>query len=247
MKIAIAGKGGAGKTTISGTIARAFARAGHPVLALDADANPMLGISLGIGPRATERLEAVRQALDAGEAEHQPTVEGMVDAFGADAPDGVRLVVVSRIETPTAGCPCCGVSPEQLMGELEGNGRIVVCDLEAGIGAVVRAGQADVVVVIAEPSEKSIEVARRGIEIASRAGARVVPVANRVRDEEELEAIRAGLGPRELFVVPDEEAISIADRRGVAPIDLDPEAPGVRALIDLAEQLAPPPAGPAAV
>jgi CO dehydrogenase nickel-insertion accessory protein CooC1 len=127
------------------------------------------------------------------------------------------------------------------MRELEGNGRIVVCDLEAGIGAIVRAGHADVVVVIAEPSEKSIEVARRGIEIASRAGARVVAVANRVRDEEELEAIRAGLGRPELFVVPDEEAIAMADRNGVAPIDLNPDAPGVRALIDLAERLAPRP------
>lgn len=247
MKIAVAGKGGAGKTTIAGTIARAFARTGHSVLALDADANPMLGISLGIGPAATERLEAVRQALDSGEAEHQATVEGMVDAFGADARDGVRLVVVSRIETPAPGCPCCGVSPEQLMRELEGDGRIVVCDLEAGVGAVVRAGHADVVVVIAEPSAKSIEVARRGIEIASRAGARVVPVANRVRDDDELEAIRAGIGQQEVFVVPDDAAITLADRKGMAPIDLDPQAPGVRALIDLAEHLLAREAEPVAV
>ncbi|MHB8656495.1 MAG: nucleotide-binding protein [Solirubrobacteraceae bacterium] len=98
MKIAVAGKGGAGKTTISGTIARALGRSGHSVLAIDADVNPMLGISLGVGPERTEALVGARQALDMGEAEHQPTSEGIVEAFGADAPDGVRLVVVSRID-----------------------------------------------------------------------------------------------------------------------------------------------------
>ncbi|MGH7424951.1 MAG: AAA family ATPase, partial [Candidatus Methylomirabilales bacterium] len=53
MKIAIAGKGGSGKTTIAGVLARTLAREGHQVLAVDADTNPNLGISLGIGPDAT--------------------------------------------------------------------------------------------------------------------------------------------------------------------------------------------------
>jgi CO dehydrogenase maturation factor len=98
MKIAVVGKGGAGKTTIAGTVARALGHRGHSVLAVDADVNPMLGISLGIGPERTEALVGARQALDSGQAGHEPTGEGLVDAFGADAPDGVRLVVVSRID-----------------------------------------------------------------------------------------------------------------------------------------------------
>ncbi len=103
MKIAVAGKGGAGKTTTSGTLARALARAGHRVLALDADANPMLGISLGVGPEETDALVAVRQAVDEGEVPHQATAEGLVRTFGTAAPDGVRLVVVSRIDRPDPG------------------------------------------------------------------------------------------------------------------------------------------------
>src|SRR3954453_17345872 len=63
MKLAVSGKGGAGKTTISGTIARALARAGHDVIAIDADINPMLGISLGLGMDGTERLTGMRQDL----------------------------------------------------------------------------------------------------------------------------------------------------------------------------------------
>ena len=95
MKIAVAGKGGSGKTTVAGTLARELARAGHSVLALDADTNPMLGISLGVGPEETYRLLSVRQGTDAA-PEHEHTVEGMIDAFGTDAPDGVRLVLALR-------------------------------------------------------------------------------------------------------------------------------------------------------
>jgi CO dehydrogenase maturation factor len=98
MKVAVVGKGGAGKTTVSGTLARSLGRSGHSVLALDADANPMLGISLGLGPERTDALVAARQSLDEGEGEHQPTAEGIIEAFGTDAPDGVRLVVVARLD-----------------------------------------------------------------------------------------------------------------------------------------------------
>ena len=104
MKIVVAGKGGVGKTVVSGTLARALARQGQRVLALDCDINPMLGISLGIGPERTEEVVAVRQALDDGDAGHEPTTAGFVERFGADAPDGVRLVVASRIDRFDPGC-----------------------------------------------------------------------------------------------------------------------------------------------
>ena len=128
-----------------------------------------------------------------------------------------------------------------MLGELEGKERIVVCDLEAGLGTVLRieAEKADVFLVVAEPSAKSIEVARRAAQ-AAEARARVVVVANRIRDDEDLEAIRRVLGDHEIVVVPDEPAITRADREGVAPIDVDAEAPGVRALVALADRLADP-------
>ncbi len=103
MKIVVAGKGGVGKTTVSGTICRALARAGHDVLALDADTNPMLGISRGVGAERTDLLVAARQALDEGELEHQPSCEAIVEMFAPDAPDGIRLVVVSRIDQADPG------------------------------------------------------------------------------------------------------------------------------------------------
>lgn len=103
MKLAVAGKGGSGKTTISGTLARFLGRAGHDVIGLDCDTNPMLGVSLGVGPEETDRLITVRQSLSEGEVEHQPTIEGIIETFGSDAPDGVRLVVVTRVDMADPG------------------------------------------------------------------------------------------------------------------------------------------------
>jgi CO dehydrogenase maturation factor len=241
MKIVVAGKGGVGKTTVSGTIARAFARAGHNVLALDADTNPMLGVSLGVGPEETDLLVAVRQGLETGETEHERSTEGFVERFGRDAPDGVRLVVASRIERASPGCMCCGVSPESLLRELESEGMIIIGDLEAGIGTVMRLqeGQADVVLIVAQPTAKSLNVASRAVDLASDRGARMIVVANRVRDDEDLALIRAAVGDDvEMVVVPDEPAIALADRDGRAAIDVDEDAPGVRVLIELADRLA---------
>lgn len=239
MKIAVAGKGGSGKTTVAGTLARAWARAGHHVIALDADANPMLGIALGVGPEGTEALISARHALDAGELEHESTAEGVVETFGADAPDDVRLVVVNRIENYGAGCPCCGLNPESLVQDLDGSERIILCDLEAGMGTVSRieAGQLDIVLVVCEPSAKSIDLARRAVRVATKR-AQVLLLANRITSEDDLDAIRAAIPEVELVALPEDSAITLADREGRAPIDVDPGAPAVRKLIELADRLA---------
>ena len=103
MKLAVVGKGGSGKTTTAAVVARTLARHGIPVVALDCDSNPNVGISLGLGEDATERLVAMRQALDEGEAEHAPVWEALLDLYGSDAPDGVRLAVVTAIQNPEPG------------------------------------------------------------------------------------------------------------------------------------------------
>lgn len=105
MKVGVVGKGGVGKTTIAGTLARSLAHAGQRVVALDCDSNPNLGVALGVSVAETERLAGIRQALDRGETEHAPTVREMLERFGTDAPDGVRLAVVTKIDQPQSGCP----------------------------------------------------------------------------------------------------------------------------------------------
>jgi|SRR5215207_941227 len=239
MKVAVAGKGGAGKTTVSGTIARALARSGEPVLALDADVNPMLGISLGLGPQETERVLAVRQALENGELEHEPTMSGVVERFGVDAPDGVRLVVASRVDGMDASCACCGITPNRVLAEVDDSQRAVVCDLEAGVGTLSRMGadEADVVLVVANPTAKSIEVARRAAEAARGKAKRVIVLANRIRGEDELAEISSVADGGEVIGIPEDPVIARADRDGRAPIDVDASSPAVTALVDLGNRL----------
>jgi CO dehydrogenase maturation factor len=103
VKVAVVGKGGAGKTTTAAVLARVLGRNGVPVVALDCDTNANLGISLGIGEDATERLVSLRESLEDGEEAHAPEVGDLLDRFGTDGPDGVRLAVVNTIEDPEPG------------------------------------------------------------------------------------------------------------------------------------------------
>jgi CO dehydrogenase maturation factor len=106
VKVAVSGKGGSGKTTIVGIVARVLAEQGRTVLAVDADTNPNLGISLGLGVDTTFGLIAARQALDETppeEREHATTMEELIERFGAEGPDGIRLVQVSKVDHPNPG------------------------------------------------------------------------------------------------------------------------------------------------
>lgn len=245
MKIAVVGKGGSGKTTTSAVLARTFARRGWDTLALDCDSNPNLGISLGLGEEVTEQLLAVRDAVDAGEEEHAATADDLVRRFGVDAPDGVRLAVVSAIDHPQPGCPCCGISPEQLLGELDladktSGDRVVVADFEAGLGTVMRLDgrPVDVVVIVVEPTAKSLEVGRRAADLVAETDlGRLVLTANRVRDADDEARISAVFPDLPAVLVPDDQAIVDAERRGLAPLDAAPDSAAVRALVGLAEGL----------
>lgn len=242
MKIAVVGKGGSGKTTTSAVLARTLGRRGHATVALDCDTNPNLGISLGLGEDVTEGLVALRDAVGTGEEGHAGSMSELIDRFGADAPDDVRLVVVSAIDAPEPGCPCCGVSPEQMLGELNAADGVVIADFEAGLGTVMRLDMrhvvVDVVVVVVEPTGKSLEVGTRAAELVREADlGRLILVANRIRDEDDEVRVRAAFPGVEPVFVRDELAIANAERRGEAPLDVAEDAPGVRALVAVADQV----------
>ena len=209
------------------------------MLALDADVNPMLGISLGVGPEETERLAGMRQSLQHGELEHAESVNELVERFGADAPDGIRLVVASRVDGIDSGCACCGVTPDGLLNELDADDRAVICDLEAGVGTLtkMKEGAVDVVLVVANPTAKSIEVARRAIDSAAAKKARVIVIANRIQTDEDRETIISAFDGHEIIEVPEDSVVARADREGVAPIDVGDSGPGVSAIRSLGERL----------
>lgn len=250
MKIAVTGKGGSGKSTVSGALARYLADQGHRVVAVDGDPNPNLGISLGVQREEVESMEPILNALlAAGHTHNDPTPdpEDLLARYGVDAPGNVRLVATGKIERPTDSCLCCGshMTTRQFFGELRDDDRIVVADLEAGINDLLWAnpGPEDVVLVVAEPSAKSVEIARRATELVGELGVtRIIGVANRSSDDADLARMADALGGAQIVTVPEDPAVERADHLGQAVYDLDRSSPAMVAVAALADLLAPSPA-----
>lgn len=112
MRIAVAGKGGSGKTTVAGILARSLARQiNSGLLAIDADSNPNLSITLGIPREAVHTLEPIprsvlkREKLADGRVQAclDVPVEEIIERYGQSAPDGVTLLLMGRVDHAGAG------------------------------------------------------------------------------------------------------------------------------------------------
>jgi len=111
MRIAVAGKGGAGKTTISATLARTLARSGKQVLAIDGDPNPNLGMALGVDPELLRdpprvpRNAADEVSDDDGRKQRvlKPEFKDFREQWTVQAPDGVMLVHMTRVDHAGTG------------------------------------------------------------------------------------------------------------------------------------------------
>ncbi len=111
MKIAVSGKGGSGKTTLSATLARLLARRGYSVLAIDGDPNPNLGVALGVAQPGLAALRPlprtiIEQRTDpsgATQAVLTKPIETITSEHGVTAPDGVRLLLTAHVDHAGAG------------------------------------------------------------------------------------------------------------------------------------------------
>ncbi|MFN2569667.1 MAG: AAA family ATPase [Candidatus Dormibacteria bacterium] len=255
MKIAIAGKGGTGKTTIVGTMAREFGRQGHRVTAFDADPAPTLAMTVGIDLARAEEAPALPPdilqlvTMPGGERGYRLRVDvsEIIDRLGLVGPDGVRLVVAGRIEHAARGCNCGTHAAVKAILEaiVEAPGDVVLVDMEAGTEHLSRSGgtlqHADVLVVVVEPFYKSLVTGRQIAGLAAELGIpRQFGVLNKVRGPDDLGTLTEfceenGLTP--LGSVPWDTRLQDAESRCTAPLDFDPTAPGVEASQALARAL----------
>ena len=217
MKLAISGKGGVGKTTLAAALALRFAEDGRKVIAVDADPDSNLAATLGfpepdkIVPLIEMKaLIAERTGAEPGSFgayfKLNPKVDDIPERY---APEyrGIRLLVMGGLQKRGgSGCFC----PESaflralLAHLLVGREDVVILDMEAGIEHLGRGtSQAvDALIVVVEPSRRSIETALRIQGLASDLGVRkVFVVGNKVRDAEDEDFIRAHLSGMELLGV----------------------------------------------
>lgn len=253
MKIAISGKGGSGKTTIAGTLVRAFALQADRVLAIDGDTNPNLALTLGISPEEMSQIECLPRSLleEVTDASGKKSIKlamapgEIVMKYGVKTPGDVTLLLMGKPDHAGTGCLCGShrVVRTFLEGMLDNNDGIIVIDMEAGLEHLSRgtARYVDVMLAVAEPYYKSLETARRTTELAGELEIKKVFIlANKVRNEDDQKAIQEFCNQHSLdlfFSVPFDESFFQAERKNVAPMDFDPDSKGVGAIKKLAEHL----------
>lgn len=257
MKIAITGKGGVGKTTLTSLLALTMVKQGRRVLAIDADPSPCLGAALGMstvdraGLRPIAEMDGLIQERTGAEPgttggyfKLNPRVDDLPERFSVNH-RGVRLLELGGVELGGSGCIC----PESTILRalvthilLRGD-EAVLLDLYAGVEHLGRAtaDSVDAMLVVVEPTSRSLATAGQIAKLAGDLGlSRVYLVANKVRGESDRQFVvdHAGRLPV-LATFGDDPAVLEADRSGQTAYDLSPDLrrSAVRLLETLMAQL----------
>jgi CO dehydrogenase maturation factor len=253
MKIAISGKGGVGKTTVTAVWGRQFADAGQDVFLVDADPDANLASAVGVpaadlpAPLITLKdLIKERTGADPDQVgqyfQLNPTVDDLPETYRVRA-SGMSLLVLGGIRGGGKGCACpqgafLKAMLRHLMLQRE---EVMLVDMEAGLEFLGRASVlgTDALVAVVEPGRRSIEtaeaVARMGRDLGLK---RFGAVLNKVTDASQVETVRAALpeGMTLLGHVPQSPALAQADLEGRRILGVDPAAEG--ALAEAREALA---------
>ncbi len=252
MKIAVSGKGGVGKTTLSAFLVRWFAEQGKSVLAIDADPDANLGHALGLKTASdivpisqmkeliAERTESVPGSFG-GFFKMNPKVDDLPEKVAVPCGDGIRLMVMGGVKKGGTGCVC----PESVLLKnlvhhlILRRDEVVVMDMEAGIEHLGRGTSRAVhaLIVVVEPGRRSIETARKVHQLAQDIGIQsLYVVGNKIRSHRDREFLEKALPDhRFLGFIPYDDAIIEADLAGVFAKDTGEKTR--EALTRIAEEL----------
>ena len=255
MKIAITGKGGVGKTTLSGTMACILSKT-YKVFAIDADPDMNLASSLGIHTEITpisrmRDLIKERTGAEPGSAfgevfKMNPQITDLPESLSVkyNANDNLRILVMGTVDKGGEGCICpASVLLKALMRNLIlKKDELVILDMEAGIEHLGRrtAEAVDMMIIVVEPGLKSLETAERIKRLAADIGIkRIVAVINKVSNLEEERFVLQKLENLDLEVlgsIPRDEMVVIADMEG-KPLALYPDSEAFKSIEKIVENI----------
>ena len=237
MKLAITGKGGVGKTTLTALLAQVYADAGRDVLAVDADPSPCLAGALGFPDDLRAKLHPIAE-MDELIEERTGAKPGTVGGFFTlnprvdDIPErfsvvhrGVRLLEMGSVDLGGSGCIC----PESAMLKtlfthlLFRKDDVLLLDMYAGVEHLGRATVdfVDAMLVVVEPTRRSLGTAAQIKKLANDIGlTRLYLVGNKVRNGDEAAFLNAETpGLPVLGCLPSDLKVQEADRLGIPVYD----------------------------
>jgi CO dehydrogenase maturation factor len=237
LKLAVGGKGGVGKTTVTSLIARAIAALNKETKVIAIDADPVANLAAGLGIDESKPITPISELSDliaertgakpgtmGGFFTLNPKVDDIPDRFSIER-DGVKLLVMGTVQQGGSGCIC----PEStilkaLMNHLVlARNEVVVMDMEAGVEHLGRAtsGSVDALIVIVNPGKRSRVAADKIRKLGRDIGIQnIVVVGNRVKSEADRQLIRDSMPGYEILgFIPEMEEIVLADRNGTRPFD----------------------------
>jgi CO dehydrogenase maturation factor len=252
MKIAVTGKGGVGKTTIAGTLARLLGRDGFKILAIDADPNYNLWSAIGISRDQAnsivpllENEDLVREKTEMKWVEIldnffqvNPRVDDLASKYSIPGPDNVSLLVAGTVNMGGQGCMCPSAALlKALISYLNlESDEAFIMDMDAGIENLGRGTTKgmDLLLSVVEPGRRSLDTIERVKRLAEDIGLdRVFAIGNKIMnadDETFVTDIIRSQGIPLLGMVPHDEKIREADRLSLAPIDVDETSPAIQAI-----------------
>lgn len=253
MKIAITGKGGVGKTTLSSTLSCILSQT-YKVFAIDADPDMNLASSLGIHDQITpiskmRDLIKDRTGAEPGSSfgevfKMNPKINDLPDSLSIKYNDNLKILVMGTVDKGGEGCVCpASVLLKALMRHMIlKKDEIVVLDMEAGIEHLGRrtSESVDLMIVVVEPSLKSVETAKRIKNLATDIGVKnITAVINKASDKLEETFTRSKLkeeGINVIGCIPQDNTVVIADMEG-KPLINYPESVALKSIKNIAENI----------
>jgi len=221
LKIAIAGKGGVGKTTICSNLAKLYIKRGYNVYAVDASPDGGLWFTLGISRAQLETMKPIydmREFIDdkAGDGALyllNPDVEGAADRFSLSI-HNIKFLRMSAIKTGGSTCYCRESSflKTVINSLILNENDVVILDMSAGIEHLTRgtAQGVGLMLIVIEASGSSIDMARNIEKLSEQLGVKEVKfLGNKVKNEKEELFIKTNIPKEKLIgVIHYSEAIS---------------------------------------